>query len=108
MFKFNSKKGMDKMWWIVGTALLVIIVVAIILSFFNESGGKAFDVVGDNIDSLGDCDEDQVANMFDKCPCDKIGNEENPDLEGCPKSITNATDCTTTEEESCKDNGVLN
>ena len=107
MFKFNSKRGIDKGIGTIAGFLLVIIIVMLIILWVRESGGKANEVVGNQISNLGDCDEDNAANMFDDCPCLKIGNEEHPDLEGCPKSVSNATECTDDQKEVCDDKGTI-
>ena len=73
------------MWWIIAVAILVLLVVILILIWFRSSGDKAFGEVGKKIDSLGDCDNDNVANMWDKCPCATAGS--NPQFEGCPDLI---------------------
>jgi len=86
MFKFNSKKGIDKGIGTIAGFVLVIIIVMLIIVWFKGAGDQGFEVIGDQIDTLGDCDSDGAANMFDKCPCDPIGNEEHPELKGCPKS----------------------
>ena len=107
MFKFNSKKGdWDGIGKII-TFLIGIIVMIFCINYFMDSGGKANEVVSNQISNLGNCDGDDVANTWDKCPCIKIGNEENPDLKGCPKSVTNATECTDEQKEVCDDKGTI-
>jgi len=88
--KIKPKKGMSQIWWVISAAVIALIIVVLIIVWFRGSGGKAFDTVDTQIDSLGDCDGDDIANMFDKCPCDPEG--ENPELEGCPDSVTKDND----------------
>lgn len=77
-----SKKGMSQMWWIIGSAILVLVMVLLILLWFRGSGGSAFDTINDKIGGLGDCDGDKVADTFDKCVCD-----DGPES-GCPKGAS--------------------
>ena len=89
----RSKKGMAQTWWIISTAVIALVLVVLIIIWFQGSGDKAFGSLGDQIDDLEDCDNDGVANMFDKCPCKDYGDEENPDFKGCPNG----------QSESCQD-----
>ncbi|MBU1974627.1 MAG: hypothetical protein KKH52_04505 [Nanoarchaeota archaeon] len=93
----SNIKGMSKLWWILGTALIVVIFVILFGVFQSDSLGKIFGNIGDRLDDLGDCDRDGVANMFDKCPCLPVITSENSDLRGCPSDITTALD----NEEDC-------
>ncbi|MBI2662270.1 hypothetical protein HYX11_02315 [Candidatus Woesearchaeota archaeon] len=89
MINFKNKKGdTSPVWWIIVTALLAILVVIFILIWFKGSGDKAFGGISKNLDSLGDFDNDKVANFFDRCPCIPILTVEEPNLKGCPKGIT--------------------
>lgn len=89
MIKIKNKKGdASPVWWIIVTALLAILVVIFILIWFKGSGDKAFGGIGKNLDSLGDYDNDKVANFFDKCPCTPVLTVEEPNLKGCPKGTT--------------------
>lgn len=92
------------MWWIIAIAALVLLVVILILVWFRGSGDRAFGEVGKKIDSLGDCDNDNVANMWDKCPCSPAGN--NPHFEGCPDSVKKDAPKETLEftDKKCYDN----
>ena len=99
----KSKKGMSQTWWIISTAVIALILVVLIISWFQGSGGKAFGNVGTQIDNLGDCDNDGVANMFDKCPCLSFGNEENSEADGCPEG-QGAKECSEQEKNICENN----
>lgn len=85
----KNKKADANMWWIIAIAIIVLVVIILILIWFRGSGDKAFGEVGGKIDSLGDYDDDKIANMWDKCPCKPAGN--NPDVEGCPDEINKNT-----------------
>jgi len=82
----SNKKGMAQMWWIITGAVLAILVVIFILVWFKSSGGKAFDAVDITIGGLGDCDKDNVADTFDKCPC--IPGEGDAEYTGCKADVT--------------------
>ena len=100
----NSKKGMQQMWWIIAAAIIAILIIIFIMIWFKESGGKAFGSVDTQIDTLGDCDKDNVADLFDKCPC-MVG-DPGSTVDGCPKG-QNATKCgepgsPSKEDSKCK------
>lgn len=84
------------MWWIIAVAIIALVVVVLLLIWFTGAGGKAFGEVGTKISSLGDCDKDGAADMFDKCPCDSsIGDSFPSGTTVCPKVCTGNkdTDC---------------
>ena len=99
-----GKKGMT--WEQILLAVIALVVVVLVVLWFRGGGEKAFGQVGEKIDSLGDCDEDGVANMFDKCPCIPVIGEENPNAPGCPKEIA-PTPCTKPQTENCNKCGKL-
>lgn len=88
----KNKKSMETIQ-IAGTiivTLLVVFVVSVILQdLFRKSAAEASDLLS----STKDCDNDGIANFYDKCPCD-IGDEKN---EGCP------TGQIKTEGKKCKE-----
>lgn len=92
-FKHDFHKRGDagsNMFWIlamIGLAILVMIIIAV-----GSSGklGQLFGGLGKQIEDLGDCDKDRVANMFDQCPCKSTEGVEDDTYRGCPKGITEA------------------
>lgn len=76
-----NKKAMT--WQQIVLALIAIIVVTFVIIWFKGGGEKAFGGLSDKISSLKDCDKDNVADMFDKCPCD-AATKENKEAAGCP------------------------
>ncbi len=64
----KGKKGYSQLWWILGVAILVIVVIVVYLLFFNQGIDKGKGVIDDQFDGLGDSDGDGVRNSFDKCP----------------------------------------
>ncbi|MBR9683408.1 hypothetical protein GOV03_02610, partial [Candidatus Woesearchaeota archaeon] len=86
-------------FWIIIAAIIALVVVILVVLWFRGSGRNAFDEIGRHIDNLGDCDKDNVVNMYDKCPCDAVVGEENPDASGCPKDTpaNNDVSCCPTE-----------
>jgi len=81
------------MWWIIVTAIIALVVVVIVLIGFGGGSSRLFGEVDTKITSLGDCDNDGVANMFDKCPCN-AGFTDTVPPNGCPQ-------CTAEELKSC-------
>lgn len=97
MFNFQNKKGVSQTWWIIATAIIVLLVVILMVLWFRTSGGKAFETVGEKLEGLDDCDKDQVADIFDKCPCDASI------LDEFPEGVTECkTKCTGNKEADCK------
>ncbi|PIZ51466.1 hypothetical protein COY27_03685 [Candidatus Woesearchaeota archaeon CG_4_10_14_0_2_um_filter_33_13] len=84
----KSKKGATQIWWIIVTALIAILIMVFIIVWFKGSGEKAYTSVDDKIGELGDCDKDNVAGLFDKCPCE-AGDVK---YDGCSQG-QNATSC---------------
>ena len=80
------KKADSNMWWIIIGAVIVIIAAFLILVFFNRSGEKLFGNIDKNIEGLSDKDEDLVADIYDKCPCDSRYGDNLPDGEVCGTS----------------------
>lgn len=63
------KKGMSEIWWVLATAVIVLVVVILVLVFFKTGSGKLFGGIEEQISWLEDCDKDNVADFYDKCPC---------------------------------------
>ena len=79
---------------IVVFALLLIVLVTMIW-IFQTYIGKETDIIGEQIESLEDCDCDDVRNFMDKCPC--IPGQE----DGCPEG-QGASKCSKQECNSAK------
>ena len=94
------KEGDANLWWILATALIVIIIIVFTIIWFNRSGGKAFGTIEDQIIGLKDCDKDGVLDPLDKCLCENFGSEENSNAKGCPKG-KEATPCTDDQQKEC-------
>ncbi len=65
--KCMKKKGQTQMWWILIAAILAIVVVGLLFFWFKGTGDKGFGAIDNTLDTLGDSDEDGIANRFDKC-----------------------------------------
>ncbi|MFA6461506.1 MAG: hypothetical protein WCV90_04505 [Candidatus Woesearchaeota archaeon] len=76
--KLFNKKGDGHLWWIIAVAAIALIVVILLLIWFRGAGEGAFGAINKNIAGVGDCDSDKIADMFDKCPCDKNYGETAP------------------------------
>ncbi len=71
-------------------AVLVLVVVILLIAMFSRGGSTAFGGISDTISSLGDCDEDLVANLQDKCPC--LAGDPASEFAGCPSSVREEAD----------------
>ncbi len=86
-----NKKAMT--WQQLVLAILAIVVVTFVIIWFQKGGTSAYGSLGEKISALGDCDKDNVADMFDKCPkCPATG--VNKDFPGCPSTVKKETDIT--------------
>ena len=85
MTRKKKNKGMSDMWWLIATALIVIVVLILMILWFRGSGTRAFDTINDRIGGLGDCDKDNVGDLFDKCPT-LVGDSQNEKNPGCPNN----------------------
>jgi hypothetical protein len=101
IFPFG-KKGIEMTANTIVVFALVLIVFVVMVFIFRTQIGKEADIIGEQLDSFGDCDDDGIRNFLDKCPCDKFeeGNE-NPEANGCPAG-TPATECNENEIKACK------
>ena len=63
------------MWWVIGGAILVIVMVIFILIWFQSGGTKVFGSIDEQLGGLEDCDGDNAADRFDDCPCDPTKSE---------------------------------
>lgn len=80
----TSKKGQSKLWWILGTAVIVFLVVLLMSGPAKQGIQKTFGIINVQLDENGDCDRDRVANYFDKCPCISTLGVQG-EFSGCPK-----------------------
>ncbi len=87
-----NKKAMT--WQVIVFGIIALVVVFLVIYWFSGGGSKAFGEVGKKISGTGDCDGDNVANMFDKCQCFAEGS--NAELKGCPNDVKK-TDTTNTK-----------
>ena len=93
MMKFmKNKKGIAGNMFTILIAALIAIVVGILIGFIFKGGGeKTVDNLNVQIDLLGDCDSDGVANLHDMCPCLSpvvTGGKEEDSFAGCPDGTT--------------------
>ncbi|MFC1686849.1 hypothetical protein ACFL0E_00645 [Nanoarchaeota archaeon] len=91
---FNDKKAMT--WQVIVFGIIALVVVFLVIYWFSGGGSKAFGEVGKKISGTGDCDGDNVANMFDKCKCDPNIGKELKSGQKCGSSSSDAiTECPT-------------
>ncbi len=83
MLSIKPKKGMASPVINTIIALAIAAVVLILVFMFLRTGfSKAGSIA--EMDELGDCDRDKVANYRDKCPCLSTKGIEEDKLAGCP------------------------
>ena len=100
LIKIKEKKGQQQMFWIIMAAVIAIVATVFMILWFRSSGGAAFESVGSTIDKFGDCDNDDIANYFDKCPCD-AGIAE---FDGCNTKQTKKNECSPEKLKLCAEN----
>ncbi|MBW3014936.1 hypothetical protein KY330_00780 [Candidatus Woesearchaeota archaeon] len=88
------KKGQGFTWETLITATIVILVGVIVIFIFRSYINKQTGAIDTQLASLGDCDCDGIANMFDECKCEK-GSAE---FKGCTKDPSQMKD----DEKKCK------
>lgn len=87
-----NKKAMT--WQQLVLAILAVVVVTLVIIWFQKGGEGAYGNLGEKISALGDYDNDNIGDLFDKCPCD-AGTTKNKEFPGCPSTTT--TDAKVTE-----------
>ena len=95
-----DKRGIT--WQMLVLGIIALVVLVLIILWFRSSGDKLFVGVGGQIDDLGDCDGDKVANMFDKCICLPEGT--NPTFKGCSNEIKEETQIPPKDTSCCPKN----
>ncbi len=83
MLSIKFKKGMSSPVINTIIALLIAVVVLILVFMFLRTGFSKVGPIAE-MDELGDCDRDKVANYRDKCPCLSTKGIEEDKLPGCP------------------------
>lgn len=101
-----DKKGMEGTFWVIIGAVIALVVLVLVIFWFQEGGKKGFGVVQGQIRELNDCDKDGTADMFDKCDCDpKIGEAYPEGAISCLQA--GARECTAEEKANCQKCGAL-
>ena len=102
----KSKKAVELATNTIIVFAIVLIVLIVVITIFTRYMSQETEVIGNQIDSLGDCDCDGVANFLDKCPC--IPGEDKAELDGCRVNDKDEIKCSKTEcdkaKEKCKNN----
>ena len=83
----NSKRGIELSMNAIIIIAILLIVMVVVIAMFSKLLGKEAGQIEDQISSVGDEDNDNVVNMFDKCPC-QAGDSDN---DGCPIGVTPPT-----------------
>ncbi len=80
----KNKEGVELSLNVIVVAVIVLIVLVIsIMIYRNKMGENVTIIDGVIVDMNGDCDGDNVNNLFDKCPCIAGENE----YSGCPMNF---------------------
>lgn len=79
----KNKKSIELTLSTIGIAILILIVLFVLLYAFTNIFGKQRGQINEKIGALEDYDGDDVANMFDWCPCTP-GDSDN---KGCSGEI---------------------
>ncbi|MBW2993445.1 hypothetical protein KY317_02630, partial [Candidatus Woesearchaeota archaeon] len=66
------------------------------LFIFRTYFGRQTDIIGKQLDELGDEDDDGVRNFLDKCPLIPSGSNPHEEYGGCPASCKEPT-----KKETC-------
>ena len=82
------KKADANIWWIIISAVIVVVVAAVVLFTFRNLFTKEAGIIETQFDSFGDFDKDNIANLFDKCPCTSSGPAASDQFSGCTASFT--------------------
>ena len=94
-----SKKSIGALEVVIGFVILIVVAIVVIF-IFKTYVGREVAVIGEKLDSLGDCDCDGVPNFLDKCPC--IPGLEGAELTGCLGD--RPVPCTSAQIKQCKEN----
>jgi len=97
MFNKNKKGATGNTIWLLIVIVIAVAVMILVLNLVYTSMVKLD--LSKQIDEFGDCDKDDVANKFDKCPCTHNGGLDDPKLSGCPLGAT--TDEAKNDKISC-------
>jgi len=101
-FFLKGKKAIEIVPSTIVVFAIIIIVFIILIAVFSKYFAKEAGTVGEQLDSLGDCDKDGVANFLDKCPCLAFKEGEQSDkYAGCPNN-TEPKKCTDEEIKTCQ------
>jgi len=92
------KRGQMSPLELVVLAAVLLVVAFIIIAIFNRFTGRGVDSVDKVFDKFGDCDKDDVQNLFDKC-CMTHDGISDVDIFGCPHDIKEKDDRKKTCEE---------
>ena len=65
----KNKKAVEMSLNVVITAVILLIVLIVIVAVFTRLFGKEAEHLEGQISGLDDTDNDNIINMFDKCPC---------------------------------------
>lgn len=91
-----NKKGVEMTMNTIILAAILLVVLFVLMFTFTKYFGQEQNIVGQELDKLGDCDGDETRNFLDKCPCD-------PDLNAQPDVQTKLCTNPCNDKYVCKD-----
>ena len=81
--------------------IILLVVLVVMIFIFRTYIGKQSAIIGEQIESFGDCDCDGASNFLDKCPCIPFEEGYESQSSGCPQG-TESTKCSKDECETAK------
>ncbi|MBW2996276.1 hypothetical protein KY332_03175 [Candidatus Woesearchaeota archaeon] len=75
----KNKKAVEMSLNVVITAVILLVVLIVVVAVFTRLFGREAKQLEGQISGLDDTDEDNIINMFDRCPC----TEGVKDYDGC-------------------------
>lgn len=88
----------------IGEVIQIVILIILLLIVIGVISGN-FSVFGKTLhkqaDSLGDCDNDLVQNLYDKCPCSTVSQPGDVSNKGCPPGYAIQNSEKGPEDRSC-------
>ena len=93
----KSKKGAEGIIWTVVILAASVLFLLVYTGTWSKLFGKSTSSLNEQIDLTADCDQDNVMNRFDKCPC-TIGDIENS---GCPTGFKITNTNSGIEDRAC-------
>ena len=96
----KDKKAAHEIVFLLIFMVASLVALALYLGVFTKFFGEGFTNIRKEIFLTGDCDEDNVMNRLDECPCDKI-DRGTPTNQGCSEGYKITGKNVGKEDRSC-------